>query len=120
MATGAKIEVQAANGDLVADAYGDSIDEADNIGRLIAAAPELLAACEEWLEIDGPYVSLAEQRKRWSDVLRRMAAAAERATGRRGGHPRRRRRLCERPTAAQPAETHPQAGRRRHRKGAGK
>lgn len=59
------------------------VDEAEARAnaRLIAAAPELLEACEEWVEIDGPYVSYDEQRKRWSGVVDKMRAAIKKARG---------------------------------------
>ncbi len=50
-------------------------------GRLIAAAPDLLEACKEWVEIDGPTVSLQEQRKRWAGVVAKMKAAIAKAEG---------------------------------------
>lgn len=49
--------------------------------RLIAAAPDLLAACEEWSEADSAYVSLDEQRRRWSGIMERMRAAIAKARG---------------------------------------
>ena len=49
--------------------------------RLIAAAPDLLEACEEWIEVDGPSVSLDEQRRRWRGIMERMAAAVAMARG---------------------------------------
>ena len=55
--------------------------QAKTIGRLVAERDDLLAACEEWLEIDGPHVSLDEQQKRWRGVVERMAAAVAKAKG---------------------------------------
>lgn len=65
-------------GHLLAESIANQADAA-----LMAAAPDLLSACEEWLEIDGPYVSLDEQRKRWGGVVERMAAAVAKARGER-------------------------------------
>lgn len=50
-------------------------------GRLIAAAPDLLAACEEWLDADSPHTSLAEQRWRWDGIMARMREAVAKAKG---------------------------------------
>jgi hypothetical protein len=65
-------------GDGVTDARfclwrGDSA-EAEANARLIAAAPELLAALKGILEDDAHTTSLADQRARWTS---RMAAAAD-------------------------------------------
>ncbi len=65
--------------------HGDPTIPAPDIQRanalLCAAAPDLLSACEEWVEIDGPYVSLAEQRRRWSGVVDRMRTTIAKARG---------------------------------------
>jgi hypothetical protein len=41
----------------------------------------LRSVCEEWLEADSRFVSLEEQRKRWSGIMERMAAAVLAAGG---------------------------------------
>jgi len=56
------------------EAYRDRENQEAN-ARLIAAAPDLLEACREWVEIDGPTISLEEQRRRWPDVVAKMKAA---------------------------------------------
>jgi hypothetical protein len=52
------------------------------IARLIAAAPDLLAALKGILEDDAHTTSLADQRARWTSRMAAAAAAVAKAEGR--------------------------------------
>jgi hypothetical protein len=67
----------------IAHVYGETEEEAERRARLIAAAPELLAACKIWDEgfVDGEEFT-DEQFLKWVNDNRRVARAAiAKATG---------------------------------------
>ncbi len=59
--------------------FDDDQGECEANARLVAAAPDLLEACKEWVHIDSSVVSLAEQRRRWEEVVGKMKAAIAKA-----------------------------------------
>jgi hypothetical protein len=60
----------------------ENIVRAEADAHLIAAAPDLLEACKEWVAIDGAEVGLAEGLLRWNGMVSKMEAAIARAEGR--------------------------------------
>lgn len=73
----------AATGNLVIETNhikSDELGTEEADARLIAAAPDLLAALQGMLEDDGPHVSLAKQREHWDARMDAARTAVAKAT----------------------------------------